>query len=137
MQPHPVHRLQAQQRRRRAGLLIPSSLGYDKNQKLEPVPRNFDRRQRLYNTVNNDVRRRQESEALGADLAGVVLLDVQVINVRPPIGSDIDSQAPSLPSRAGAPSMRLSAGGAHAADDHLTAAVLPRAPACIHRLLIR
>lgn len=64
-------------------LLIPSNLGYvDKT--LEPIPRDFGQRQRLYTTVLNGVRRRQESQALGSDLAGVVMLDVQLMRVRAP-----------------------------------------------------
>lgn len=67
-------------------LLIPSYLGYI-DKVLEPVPRDFGQRQRLYSTVLNGVRRRQEAEALGTDLAGVILLDVQLIRVRPPEGA--------------------------------------------------
>ena len=64
-------------------LLIPSNLGYvDKT--LEPIPRDFGQRQRLYTTVLNGVRRQQESQALGSDLAGVVMLDVQLMRVRAP-----------------------------------------------------
>ena len=66
-------------------LLIPSSLGYT-DRVLEPIPRDFGQRQRLYTTVLNGNRRQQESVALGADLTGVVLLDVRLITVRPPAG---------------------------------------------------
>lgn len=62
-------------------LLIPSRLGY-LNRELEPIPREFGARQRLYTTVLNDNRKRQEAEALGSDLAGVVLIDVLLVTVR-------------------------------------------------------
>jgi len=67
-------------------LVIPSRIGYN-DRDHEPKPRTFGQQQRLYGTVLNDVRRRQErqsSELGGADVAGVVALDVQMINVRPP-----------------------------------------------------
>ena len=67
-------------------LVIPSRIGYN-DRDHEPKPRTFGQQQRLYGTVLNDVRRRQERESAelgGNDVAGVVALDVQVINVRPP-----------------------------------------------------
>ena len=67
-------------------LVIPSTLGYS-GRDQQPVPRSFGQRQRLFGTVLNQNRLRQESEGLGAgnDVAGVVALDIQVINVRPPL----------------------------------------------------
>uniref|UniRef100_A0A7S4BRC1 peptidylprolyl isomerase n=2 Tax=Chrysotila carterae TaxID=13221 RepID=A0A7S4BRC1_CHRCT len=65
-------------------LVVPSALGYS-TRTQEPVPRDFGQRQRLYTTVFNEERRRREAAALGADLTGVVLLDVELIYVRPPI----------------------------------------------------
>lgn len=66
-------------------LIIPSPLGYQ-DRDTEPIPREIGQRQRLYTTVLNQVRLRQESKGLGAgnDVAGVVLLDVQLLSVRPP-----------------------------------------------------
>lgn len=61
-------------------LVIPSRLGYQ-DRSAEPRPRTFGQQQRLYGTVLNDVRRRQErasAELGGDDVAGVVALDVQV-----------------------------------------------------------
>jgi len=67
-------------------LIVPSSLGYT-DRSREPLPRSFGQRQRLFGTVLNENRLRQESLGLGAgnDVAGVVALDVQLINVRPPL----------------------------------------------------
>lgn len=67
-------------------LVIPSTLGYSTRDQ-QPVPRSFGQRQRLFGTVLNQNRLRQESEGLGAgnDVAGVVALDIQLINVRPPL----------------------------------------------------
>ena len=67
-------------------LVIPSTLGYS-GRDQQPVPRSFGQRQRLFTTVLNQNRLRQESEGLGAgnDVAGVVALDIQLINVRPPL----------------------------------------------------
>jgi hypothetical protein len=42
----------------------------------------------IYSTVLNTERTVREREALGADIAGVVLLDVQVIRVRDGITQD-------------------------------------------------
>ena len=67
-------------------LVIPSRIGYN-DRDHEPKPRTFGQRQRLYGTVLNDVRRRQERQSVelgGSDVAGVVALDVQMLNVRPP-----------------------------------------------------
>ena len=66
-------------------LIIPSPLGYQ-DRDHEPIPRELGQRQRLYTTVLNQVRLSQESKGLGEgnDVAGVVLLDVQLIGVRPP-----------------------------------------------------
>jgi hypothetical protein len=43
----------------------------------------------LYTTVLNENRLRQEAEGLGAgnDVAGVVAIDVEMINVRPPVAA--------------------------------------------------
>ncbi|EKX49453.1 FKBP-type peptidyl-prolyl cis-trans isomerase [Guillardia theta CCMP2712] len=62
-------------------LLIPSSLGYH-NKSEEPIPRSFGNRQRLYSTVLNKIRTERERKALGQDIAGVVLMDVEVTRVR-------------------------------------------------------
>jgi len=82
-------------------LVIPSRLGY-KDRAHEPVPRSFGQRQRLYGTVLNENRRRQESEGLGAgnDVAGVVAIDVQLINVRPAVSSARVSRGPLMPAAA-------------------------------------
>lgn len=63
-------------------LLIPSAIGY-RNKRQLPIPRSFGNRQRLYSTVLNTERTTREREALGADIAGVVLLDVEIVRVRP------------------------------------------------------
>lgn len=62
-------------------IVIPSAVGY-KNKSLEPIPRDFGNRQRLYTTVMNSVRVDREREALGADLAGVVVMDVELVRIR-------------------------------------------------------
>uniref|UniRef100_A0A7S1Y3N3 peptidylprolyl isomerase n=1 Tax=Grammatophora oceanica TaxID=210454 RepID=A0A7S1Y3N3_9STRA len=62
-------------------IVIPSSVGYV-NKSLEPIPRDFGNRQRLYTTVMNRVRVDREREALGEDLAGVVVMDVEVLRIR-------------------------------------------------------
>ena len=69
-------------------LVIPSPLGYQ-DRSHEPSPRSFGQKQRLYTTVLNENRLRQEAEGLGAgnDVAGVVAIDVEMINVRPPARS--------------------------------------------------
>ena len=66
-------------------LVVPSYLGYT-DRSREPLPRSFGQRQRLFTTVLNQNRRAQESRGLGEgnDVAGVVALDLQLINVRPP-----------------------------------------------------
>ena len=66
-------------------LVVPSSLGYT-DRSREPLPRSFGQQQRLFTTVLNQNRIRQESIGLGEgnDVAGVVALDLQLINVRPP-----------------------------------------------------
>lgn len=65
-------------------LVIPSNLGY-RDKDHEPIPRSFGQRQRLYGTVLNENRRLQEATGLGDgnDVAGVVALDVALLNVRP------------------------------------------------------
>lgn len=68
-------------------LVIPSKIGYD-DREHEPKPRSFGQQQRLYGTVLNQVRRRQERESVelaGNDVAGVVAIDVQMVNVREPL----------------------------------------------------
>jgi hypothetical protein len=62
-------------------IVIPSSVGY-LNKSLEPIPRDFGNRQRLYTTVMNSVRVDRERQALGADLAGVVVMDVELLRIR-------------------------------------------------------
>lgn len=65
-------------------LVVPSRIGYQ-DRSHEPKPRTFGQQQRLYGTVLNDVRRSQErasAELGGRDVAGVVALDIQVLNVR-------------------------------------------------------
>ena len=66
-------------------LVVPSSIGYQ-DREHEPVPRSFSQRQRLFGTVLNDNRKMQEAIGLGEgnDVAGVVALDVMLVNVRPP-----------------------------------------------------
>jgi FKBP-type peptidyl-prolyl cis-trans isomerase len=65
----------------RRRIVIPSAVGYT-NRSLEPIPRDFGNRQRLYTTVMNTVRIEREQQALGADLAGMVVMDVQLIRLR-------------------------------------------------------
>ena len=67
-------------------LVVPSSLGY-RSRAEEPRPRSFGQQQRLYGTVLNQNRITQEAQGLGEgqDVAGVVAIDIQVINVRPPL----------------------------------------------------
>lgn len=62
-------------------IVIPSAVGYT-NKSLEPIPRDFGNRRRLYTTVMNYVRIDQEREALGADLAGIVVMDVDLVRIR-------------------------------------------------------
>ena len=70
-------------------LVIPSNLGY-RDRAHEPVPRSFGQRQRLFGTVLNDNRKQQEAIGLGEgnDVAGVVALDVALLNVRPPLAEE-------------------------------------------------
>ena len=65
---------------------MPSTLGYTDRDE-QPLPRTFGQRQRLFGTVLNENRRQQEAMGLGdgRDVAGVVALDIQLINVRPPL----------------------------------------------------
>jgi hypothetical protein len=67
-------------------LIVPSTLAYQ-DRAHEPLPREFGNRQRLFGTVLNQNRRQQEAIGLGdgQDVAGVVLLDVKLLNVRPPV----------------------------------------------------
>jgi len=67
-------------------LVVPSGLGYSSRAE-EPRPRSFGQQQRLYGTVLNQNRRTQEAQGLGEgqDVAGMVALDIQLINVRPPL----------------------------------------------------
>jgi hypothetical protein len=70
----------------RRRLVVPSAIGY-RDRAHEPKPRTFGQQQRLYGTVLNEVRRRQERESAelgGNDIAGAVVLDVQMVNVRTP-----------------------------------------------------
>ena len=64
----------------RRRIIIPSEAGY-LNRSLEPIPRDFGQRQRLYTTVLNDNRKDRERNALGSDLAGVVVLDVELMRI--------------------------------------------------------
>ena len=67
-------------------LVVPSGLGY-RSRAEEPRPRSFGQQQRLYGTVLNQNRITQEAQGLGEgqDVAGVVAIDIQLINVRPPL----------------------------------------------------
>ena len=69
-------------------LVVPSRLAYGvpAGRSLEPIPRSFDFQQRLYSTVLNPTRVEQESQGLqdGADVTGIVQLDVVVLLIRPP-----------------------------------------------------
>jgi FKBP-type peptidyl-prolyl cis-trans isomerase FkpA len=62
-------------------IIVPSAEGYV-NREVEPVPRDFGSRNRLYSTVLNSNRKDQERKALGADLAGVVVFDVAMLRIR-------------------------------------------------------
>ena len=64
-------------------LIIPAKLGYT-NKNQCPIPADFGQQQRLYSTVLNDVRGTREKEALGDSLAGIVVLDVEVVKIYPP-----------------------------------------------------
>lgn len=65
----------------RRRIVVPSAVGYT-SRKLEPIPREFSNKQRLYTTVMNSERIERERQALGADLAGVVVFDVELLRVR-------------------------------------------------------
>lgn len=65
----------------RRRIVVPSTVGYTSRQ-LEPIPREFSNKQRLYTTVMNNNRIEREREALGADLAGVVVFDVDLLRFR-------------------------------------------------------
>ena len=62
-------------------IVVPSEQGY-LNKQLEPIPRDFGNRQRLYTTVMNSVRVNREREQLGSDLAGKVVFDVELLRIR-------------------------------------------------------
>lgn len=62
-------------------VVVPSSQGY-LDKALEPIPRDFGNRQRLYTTVMNSVRVDRERELLGSDLAGKVVFDVELLRIR-------------------------------------------------------
>jgi FKBP-type peptidyl-prolyl cis-trans isomerase 2 len=62
-------------------IVVPSEQGY-LNKQLEPIPREFGNRQRLYTTVMNSVRVDRERTQLGSDLAGKVVFDVEVLRIR-------------------------------------------------------
>jgi hypothetical protein len=62
-------------------IVVPSEQGYlDKT--LEPIPRDYGNRQRLYTTVMNKVRMDRERSQLGSDLAGMVVFDVELLRIR-------------------------------------------------------
>eukprot|EP01041_Mallomonas_annulata_P004371 gene4371-8704_t len=61
-------------------LVIPASLGYKGKEQL-PIPSDFSQKQRLYSTVLNPIRGDREREALGDSLAGIVVMDVDLIRV--------------------------------------------------------
>ena len=65
----------------RRRIVVPSAHGYV-NREVEPVPRDFGNRNRLYSTVLNSNRQERERAALGADLVGVVVFDVLLLRVR-------------------------------------------------------
>ena len=65
----------------RRRIVVPSSVGY-LTKDLQPIPRDFGNRQRLYTTVMNNVRIEREREGLGQDLAGVVVFDIDLIRIR-------------------------------------------------------
>jgi hypothetical protein len=62
-------------------IVVPSAQGYI-NRVVEPVPRDYGNRNRLYSTVLNSNRQDQERKALGADLTGVVVFDVSLLRIR-------------------------------------------------------
>lgn len=65
-------------------IIIPSALAYA-NRTQEPIPRSFAFQNRLYSTVLNENRKSRESSQLGADLVGIVMIDVKVLAIRPPL----------------------------------------------------
>lgn len=65
----------------RRRIVIPSAVGYT-SRSLEPIPREFSNKQRLYTTVMNSERIERERQALGTDLAGVVVFDVELLRFR-------------------------------------------------------
>lgn len=65
----------------RRRIVVPSLVGYT-SRALEPIPREFSNRQRLYTTVMNSNRIDRERQGLGADLAGVVVFDVELVRIR-------------------------------------------------------
>ncbi len=62
-------------------IVVPSEQGY-LNRRLEPIPRDFGNRQRLYTTVMNSVRVNRERSQLGTDLAGRIIFDVELLRIR-------------------------------------------------------
>ena len=62
-------------------IVVPSQQGY-LDKELEPIPRDFGNRQRLYTTVMNSVRVDRERSQLGSDLAGKVVIDVELLRIR-------------------------------------------------------
>ena len=72
-------------------IVIPSSQGYNsknttpvQQQHLEPIPRDFGNRQRLYTTVLNSVRDNRERDLLGSgeSIAGKLVFDVELLRIR-------------------------------------------------------
>jgi FKBP-type peptidyl-prolyl cis-trans isomerase len=72
-------------------IVIPSSQGYNskntpvqQQQQLEPIPRDFGNRQRLYTTVLNSVRVDRERDLLGSGegIAGELVFDVELLRIR-------------------------------------------------------
>jgi FKBP-type peptidyl-prolyl cis-trans isomerase len=62
-------------------IVIPSTQGY-RTKQMEPIPREFGNRQRLYTTVLNSVRVDRERSQLGSDIAGKVVFDVELLRLR-------------------------------------------------------
>mmetsp|Transcript_10780 Transcript_10780/g.10408 ORF Transcript_10780/g.10408 Transcript_10780/m.10408 type:complete len:229 (+) Transcript_10780:176-862(+) len=65
-------------------LVIPARLGYTTKRQL-PIPSDFGERQRLYGTVLNSERGDRERAQLGDSLVGIVVLDVELLKVYPPV----------------------------------------------------
>jgi FKBP-type peptidyl-prolyl cis-trans isomerase len=65
----------------RRRIVVPSLVGYT-SKSLEPIPREFANRQRLYTTVMNSNRIDRERQNLGADLAGVVVFDIELVRIQ-------------------------------------------------------